>query len=231
MKKKLTEKQIAVLKKMTEINRHRIYNNTYSESARLRMGLARKGKKFPHSEETKRKISNSHKGIRPNAETLKKMSLSRKGKGIGNTNGFKKGQSLNKGKVFSSSWRLNLSKSHLGKKPSLETRIKLSKTRGEKHHSWRGGITKKSFAIRNSFEYKLWRNACFQRDNFTCQKTNISGGDLEVHHINNFSDFDNLRFDISNGITLSKKSHREFHNKYGYRNNTKEQIIDFLNKK
>jgi len=36
------------------------------------------------------------------------------------------------------------------------------------------------------------------------------------------------RFAIDNGITLSKKSHKEFHDKYGQENNTREQLIQFL---
>lgn len=91
------------------------------------------------------------------------------------------------------------------------------------------GITPENKLIRNSIEYKLWRKSCFERDNFTCQKTGISGGNLVVHHINNFSDKIELRFAIDNGITLSKKSHNEFHKKYGNKNNTKEQLVEFFN--
>jgi len=33
---------------------------------------------------------------------------------------------------------------------------------------------------------------------------------------------------LRNGITLSKKAHNEFHKKYGKRNNTPEQLNEFL---
>lgn len=66
------------------------------------------------------------------------------------------------------------------------------------------------------------------RDNYTCQATGQWGGRLVVHHINNFADFPELRMSISNGITLSDSSHREFHKKYGRRNNTREQLQEFL---
>jgi hypothetical protein len=81
---------------------------------------------------------------------------------------------------------------------------------------------------RQSLEYKLWRKSCFERDNFICQKTGQIGGKLVVHHINNFADFPELRFAIDNGITLSEKAHKEFHKKYGQRNNTKGQLEEFL---
>ena len=61
------------------------------------------------------------------------------------------------------------------------------------------------------------------------KKTGISGGELVVHHINNFADFPELRTAIDNGITLSKKAHQDFHKIYGVRNNTKEQLEEFLN--
>lgn len=31
------------------------------------------------------------------------------------------------------------------------------------------------------------------------------------------------------GITISKKLHSDFHNKYGRKNNTKEQFLEFIN--
>jgi hypothetical protein len=102
---------------------------------------------------------------------------------------------------------------------------------GDKNPSWKGGVTPESHKIRNSIEYSLFRKSCFERDNFTCQKTRVSGGDLIVHHINNFKDFPELRFAIDNGITLSRQSHNEFHKKYGFKNNTREQLEEFLSNK
>ena len=77
----------------------------------------------------------------------------------------------------------------------------------------------------------LWqkkRLQVFDRDNWTCQKYKIRGGKLHPHHIQNFAEHPELRFEVSNGITLSEKAHREFHKKYGKSNNTLEQLLDFL---
>jgi len=82
--------------------------------------------------------------------------------------------------------------------------------------------------IRKSAEYRLWRRAVYERDEFTCQKTGQLGGELVAHHINNFVDFPELRLAIDNGITLSKVAHNEFHKIYGKHNNTKEQLEEFL---
>lgn len=46
--------------------------------------------------------------------------------------------------------------------------IKRPEFSGEKHPNWRGGITPINKAIRTSLEYKLWRTAVFERDNYTC---------------------------------------------------------------
>ena len=142
--------------------------------------------------------------------------------------------------------RKKMRESQLGRKHSQKTKDKIStnkmgsipwnkgitveKIKGSKNHNWKGGITSENQKLRDAIEYKLWRRSVFARDNFTCQKTGISGGKLNAHHIHNFSDFPELRLAIDNGITLSEKAHRDFHKIYGIKNNTKEQIYEFMKK-
>ena len=112
-----------------------------------------------------------------------------------------------------------------------ETRRKMSEShKGEKSHFWKGGMNPINDTIRKGIEFSLWREAVFARDNWTCQKTGIKGSKLHPHHINNFADYPDLRLAIDNGITLSKKAHEEFHKIYGKKNNTKEQLEEFLEK-
>ena len=111
--------------------------------------------------------------------------------------------------------------------PAWNKGMKQPQTAGKNNTNWKGGITTENDKIRHSLEYKLWRKACFERDNFTCQVSGKSGGELVVHHINNFAEFPELRTTISNGITMSKELHKLFHNIYGRKNNTKEQLIEF----
>lgn len=103
------------------------------------------------------------------------------------------------------------------------------KMRGQNHPLWKGGITPENHKIRTSIEFELWRQSVFSRDNWTCQKYGIKGGKLHAHHIQNFAQYPELRFAIDNGTTLSEKAHKEFHKKYGIKNNTKEQLVEFLN--
>ena len=164
----------------------------------------------------------------------KKISKSRAGRATSVVRGMK----------FSESRRSNISKALIGKKLSLAHRKKLSevhrgqtpgnkgkkmpKISGEKHWNWKGGLTSKNKKDRESLEFRLWREAVFKRDRYTCQKTKIRGGVLHPHHILNFAEYPELRFAIDNGITLSKKAHQQFHGKYGRKNNTPQQLREFL---
>jgi len=109
------------------------------------------------------------------------------------------------------------------------TRRKLSEVKkGEKSSNWKGGITPENHKIRNSLEMKLWREAVLARDNWICQKCSQRGGSLKTHHIFNFASYIDLRFDINNGITLCDKCHKAFHKAYGFKNNTRGQLEEFL---
>ncbi len=130
-----------------------------------------------------------------------------------------------------------------GNRLSDKTKIKISKKeRGKNHWNWKGGITALFRTIRHSLEYQTWIKKVFKRDNYTCQKTKIKGGKLEVHHIKSFAKIlkeNNIKtikqaflchklWDIDNGITLSEKAHKDFHIFYGNKDNTKEQLDEFL---
>jgi len=122
----------------------------------------------------------------------------------------------NKGKKMTDKLRKELSLAHIGK------------MKGDKNPRWKGGVSSENHKIRESVEIRLWRESVFARDNWTDQKTGIKGERLVAHHIRNFSGCPELRTSIENGITFSKKTHDKFHKIYGYRDNNREQIEDFL---
>lgn len=59
-----------------------------------------------------------------------------------------------------------------------------------------------------SSEYRRWRTAVFQRDNYKCKISNGScGAKIEAHHILPWRDYRSLRFNPNNGITLCLAHH------------------------
>ena len=79
---------------------------------------------------------------------------------------------------------------------------------GKENPNWRGGLTSMNERIRKSREYKDWRIAVFERDNYTCVWCGDGrGGNLEADHIKPFAFFPSLRFDIDNGRTLCRICH------------------------
>ncbi|MBU2007483.1 MAG: hypothetical protein KKF08_19105 [Gammaproteobacteria bacterium] len=128
--------------------------------------------------------------------------------------------------------RMKGNKNAIGKhKPlSQATKDRMSEAkRGNKCYLWKGGISPINRRERNCSKYRQWQLNVLARDKFTCQKDKTIGGDLCIHHIKNFFKYPELRFITNNGITLSRRAHIEFHKKYGIRNNTLEQVIEFIN--
>lgn len=137
-----------------------------------------------------------------------------------------------------SSYAKKCSDSHIGYVMPEEQREKIAKAntgkstkawvlKGESHYNWKGGVTPEIRKHRNSLNYKLWRRSCLERDCFTCQISGRIGGCLVVHHLNNFSKFPELRYELRNGVTIARELHNSFHSKYGFNNNTIEQFIEF----
>lgn len=104
---------------------------------------------------------------------------------------------------------------------------------GEKNPKWKGGF-KHHRIERASVEYIHWRKSVYARDHYTCQccsNKSYKGNSvkLNAHHICNWKDYPQKRYDTENGITMCETCHLKFHSIYGKSNNTQEQLIDFLN--
>lgn len=188
--------------------------------SRLMMGTSRH-LGYKHSDETKRAMSEKRKGRIPwnkgktgfthSEETKLKMSQSGKGR---------------KRPPRSKEWALKISQAKTGthqkpetiakrsialrgKRHTLETRKILSASRrGPNNPQWRGGTTSINSALRNSLEYKLWREAVFRRDNWTCVECGTRNSPFNADHIKPFCNFPELRFSLDNGRTLCVPCHK-----------------------
>lgn len=78
---------------------------------------------------------------------------------------------------------------------------------------WRSAIESDEF--RDSNDEKKFRNAVFERDNYTCQDCGEYGGTLNAHHIERVSENKNRATDIDNGVTLCVNCHANRHEESG----------------
>jgi hypothetical protein len=192
-------------------------NKDNFDNRRSNLALVNFGQNFGRicSEETRTKIGKANaianKGKHPTDETRKKLSDSQMGH-VG----------YNKGVPVSDETKQKLSNALKGRSTrgsgwhwSEEyRRNKALMQKGEKSHLWKGGLTEKNKAIRNSVDFALWREEVFKRDNWTCQDCKKrDGSELHPHHIKRFSEYPELRFVVENGVTLCRKCHGIRHGK------------------
>lgn len=132
--------------------------------------------------------------------------------------------------VLGKHWKVINRKGHI---TTIKTRRKISNAqKGDKGNNWIDGRTSENKRVRMGIETRLWRESVYSRDGWTCQKCgDDKGGNLQAHHIRNFAEVIELRTSIENGITFCKDCHKLFHKIYGRRNNTQEQLEEFLNNK
>jgi hypothetical protein len=154
-----------------------------------------KGKKLsPLTEEHKKKLSLAHIGFVRTPEHNKKLMESKILHETVIT-------PVKKGSHLSNAHKIAISKASIGKEATRK---------GENHWNWKGGVTPINRKIRQSRKYITWRNAVFERDNWTCQICGKLGCYVEADHIKPFNLFPKLRFVVDNGRTLCKKCHYKY---------------------
>lgn len=153
----------------------------------LRSGKPRNGdpENWKHSEETKKLLSESHKGQ----------------------------ISWNKGKKLSEEHVKKLSEVRKKKPNRYWLGKKRLEMTGENHPNWNGGSSSERAKAYYSLEYKEWRNKVFERHDYTCQVCKSRGGKINADHVKRWSLYPELRYDINNGQTLCEKCHRDKTNK------------------
>ena len=100
---------------------------------------------------------------------------------------------------------------------SLPKRFKKSKKNQQSKRSWEKQVfagwkdTPEQAAFRRSPEYQQWRIIVLERDKYTCQHCEQTGGRLVVHHVKTFKMNPELRLEPDNGIVLCNNCHEKLH--------------------
>lgn len=82
---------------------------------------------------------------------------------------------------------------------------------------------------RNDVLVRRWRTSVFERDNYTCAGCGVRGnGVLNAHHLFSYDKYKTMRYEKLNGVTLCEECHKDFHNEYGYGNNTMNEWIEWF---
>lgn len=109
--------------------------------------------------------------------------------------------------------------------------------RGKNSPNYDHSISNEEREIRKNIRYGLdlqyntWRISIYKRDNSTCRISGIKiKNQICAHHIFNWKDNKEKRYDLDNGICLHPKIHVLFHCLYGKKNNTAEQLNHFKNR-
>lgn len=101
------------------------------------------------------------------------------------------------------------------RKHSPETRAKMvainraKAVTGPAHPLWKGGARSERAAAMNRMAYRRWRQAVFERDDYTCQLCGVRGSYVHADHIVAWAEAEEGRYDVDNGRTLCFECHFE----------------------
>jgi len=145
-------------------------NKKLSENHKLSLSLALKGRKIwcegkKLTAEHRANLSKSHTGFKHSDNQKIKISKS-----------LKKAYSTG-ARVMDDKIKTKIAVAQLGPKNHMYGRF------GKQNPAYKHGHTKLNKRIRTLSEYNFWRNAIFERDDYTCQMCGKRGVYLEAHHI------------------------------------------------
>ena len=227
-----TEEEMKILRKKFSDNSKKQWENKTDEEKKKTLELLHKhlcGENNPNwgglSDETKKKLSEKAKerlknkenngmyGKHHSEETKEKISKSSNNKGEHNPMYGKNAYD----------YMDDITKQN--KKEAQSKRMSR-----ENHPNWNPNKTNEERENKREIDgYYNWRKEVYERDNYTCQCCGDNkGGNLNAHHIYGYSEYEDFRTELWNGITLCKKCHDLYHSKFGYKNINWDNFKKFL---
>lgn len=101
---------------------------------------------------------------------------------------------------------------------------------GANNHNYNPGLSDYDRKELGRYEerYKAFRKTVYRRDRYSCVICGESKNNhMVAHHLDCYSNFPEKRTDPNNAVTLCEDCHKDFHGKYGYKNNTREQFEEY----
>jgi len=80
--------------------------------------------------------------------------------------------------------------------------------------------------VRSQSGHAAWRREVFARDNYTCQKCGKRGVKLQAHHTRPWFLYDGARYDVTNGVTLCVRCHRNKHRRGWKQGGRRPSVLD-----
>lgn len=118
---------------------------------------------------------------------------------------------------------------HNGKCYCVKCSNKLFNT-GENNINWKYTKTDEERKKKRTSSFDIeFKRKVLKRDKYKCCCCN-KNKKLVVHHLDGYDNFKELRYEVSNGITMCEDCHDNFHFVYGKGNNTKEQFEEWIGK-
>lgn len=212
---------------MDHHNKLEMHNTPHTEESIQKMRDANKGKHYSPKTQFKKGQPAHNKGVKGVVKDSEKTRMKK--------SEVLKGNTRNLGKLRSEETKKRLrgkiawNKDSIGVCKPNKTSFTRERSAGDKNVNWKGGITPVNFKIRNSLDGLNWKREVKKRDGWECQRCpEKRHKKVTAHHILNFSNHPDLRLDLNNGITFCYPCHKAFHMKYGVKNNSLEQVKEFI---
>jgi 5-methylcytosine-specific restriction endonuclease McrA len=189
------------------------------EHIRARVKARQRNGTYKHSAETRARISAIQIGRKVSAETKHRHSVAMKA-AYENDPSLRKKRSEQqlKSHTFSSKgkrWNWNDESKARGRIAQAGKNNPMFGRRGILCPAFRNADVDEKTKARQTLEYRQWRRAVFERDDFRCLDCGAKSGEtgrhveLEADHIYPFAYFPRLRYQLENGRTLCAECHRK----------------------